>query len=700
MLVKSACKKKRLGAAKLTCLFFLLSVSSAGAQVCVDDYFNVNLTTATVQNEVAIISAPENEVLAAGNVFRYNSLLQGGWLTQFSAQGTVLWTRQYYTGAFNFLNFTNVISADNESYLVTGNIGDVDTTTWPLTHLTEYGFLLKIDKYGNVIWSKRLSNLISPFATSNINSIEKTKDGSFILTVSYFNFRQYTVVMKMTQDGDVIWTSLMSSPSRNDGFGDAKVKILNSGDIVFGGTANIVGDNTSYQRKGYYFACLDGTTGTQLWKRLFLGWDTLSLGQATTAEIINITELPDNSLSFITSYANRTIQGGLRKTDKVLNFITDASGILKKVISYSSEFPPLYASSASDAGNGNRTILMDNGDVPSLMRIDAQGDIVWQKAYALIRRGQATKTVLTTAFGNYFFCSTDNGGSTDPKLIKTDNDGNMPCVESTFPITMTDATPDFFMQPLNVNFESGVAGFDSRIQVGAYNYIMQSEATCRKACCNDVTDTADEVRLCNLPFYVLANNDTVRNSGLYPVKYKTTKGCDSIVYYNVVLNFTPSAKLGADTCLGEKDSLVLKAVPGYNTYIWNGISTASSKYVVRQPGDYVLQIENECGMQSDTVKILQQCAFDIFMPNAFTPNGDGRNDLFRVPPQNYNRLISFTVFNRWGQKIFETKNISEGWNGMNREYPAAAGTYIYIIVMKSLDDKTTFTKKGWVTLIR
>jgi gliding motility-associated-like protein len=158
--------------------------------------------------------------------------------------------------------------------------------------------------------------------------------------------------------------------------------------------------------------------------------------------------------------------------------------------------------------------------------------------------------------------------------------------------------------------------------------------------------------------------------------------------------------LGADTCLGEKDSLVLKAVPGYNTYIWNGISTASSKYVVRQPGDYVLQIENECGMQSDTVKILQQCAFDIFMPNAFTPNGDGRNDLFRVPPQNYNRLISFTVFNRWGQKIFETKNISEGWNGMNREYPAAAGTYIYIIVMKSLDDKTTFTKKGWVTLIR
>jgi gliding motility-associated-like protein len=699
MLVEGACKKRRLGAAMLACLFFLLNVPSARAQVCVDDYFNVNLTTATVQNEVAIISAPENEVLAAGNVFRYNSLLQGGWLTEFSAQGTVLWTRQYYTGAFNFLNFTNVISADDGNYLVTGNIGDVDTTVWPLAHLTEYGLLLKIDKYGNVIWSKKLSNILSPFATSNINNIERAKDGSFILTVSYFNFRQYTVVMRISRDGDVIWTSLMSSSSRNDGFGNAMMKILNSGNIVFAGNANIVGDNTSYQRKGYYFSCLDGKTGEKVWSRLFLGWDTLSLGQVTTADIVNITELPDNSLSFITSYANGAVQGGLRKTNKILNFITDASGILKKVLSYTSEFPPLYASSVSDEGNGNRTILMDNGDVPSLMSIDALGEILWQKGYALIGRGQATKSVLTTAFGNYFFCSTDNGGSTDPKLIKTDENGNMPCIESSFPIKKADATPDFFMQPLNVNFENGVAVFDN-LPVGVYNYIMQSQVTCRKACCNDVTDTADEIRLCNMPFYILANNDTVKNSGSYPVKYKTTKGCDSIVYYNVVFNFTPSAKLGADTCLGERDSLVLKAVPGYSTYTWNGINTASSKYVVRQPGDYVLQIENECGMQTDTVKIFKECAFDVYMPNAFTPNGDGRNDLFRVPLQNYNRLISFTIFNRWGQKIFETKNISEGWNGMNREYPAEAGTYIYIIVMKSLDEKTTFTKKGWVALIR
>jgi gliding motility-associated-like protein len=88
------------------------------------------------------------------------------------------------------------------------------------------------------------------------------------------------------------------------------------------------------------------------------------------------------------------------------------------------------------------------------------------------------------------------------------------------------------------------------------------------------------------------------------------------------------------------------------------------------------------------------------MPNAFTPNRDGLNDLFKIPAQNHNSLVSFSVYDRWGKKVFETRNITEGWNGMNKEYPAPAGTYIYVIVMKSLDNKTTFTKKGWVVLIR
>lgn len=700
MFAQCNCNKKCLGVITFVCLVFTLQVQVAHTQVCVDDYFNINLNTSTVQNVVATISTPENEIIATGNVFRSNSLLQGGWLTRYSAQGTILWSRQYYTRAFNFLNFTSIIAADNGNYLITGNIGDVDTTVWPLAHLSEYGVLLKVDKYGNVLWSKILSNRIRQFEFSNIINIDKTKEEDFILSINSFSVRQYVVVMRINKEGNVIWTSILNSPSVNTGFGDARLKVLSNGNIIFGGSASVMDEDHPYQRKGYYFNCLDSKTGTILWNKFFLGRDTLNLSQAFLGDIVNITELPDRTISFITSYAASAVQSGLRKTDKVLNFFIDESGILKKVISYANSLPPIYVSSVAESGNGNRLLLMDDGDAPYLVNINAQGTLVWQKAYALIGRGQETKSILHTGAGNYWFCNTNNGGSRDPKLIKTDNEGNIPCVETAAALFQEDITGAFFMQGLSIKFDQTPGSFGNLSIPGVYNYTMQSSSSCRIACCSDITDTANEIKLCDISYYVLPNKDTVRNSGIYTTTYKTTKGCDSIVYQSVVFNFTPVAKLGADTCLGDRDSLVLKAVPGYNTYTWNGFNTSNDKYVVKQPGDYTLQIKNECGVQADTVTIFKECQFEIFMPNAFTPNRDGLNDLFKIPAQNHNSLVSFSVYDRWGKKVFETRNITEGWNGMNKEYPAPAGTYIYVIVMKSLDNKTTFTKKGWVVLIR
>jgi hypothetical protein len=126
--------------------FFILLILSfqsqlLHAQICVDDYFFANYNTLSVQKPVTTISTGENEILTAGSAQRYNSLLEGGWLTKFSAQGTVLWSKLYYTSLYNFLNFTNIIPAGNDNYLITGNLGDVDTTHWPLPHLSEFGSL-------------------------------------------------------------------------------------------------------------------------------------------------------------------------------------------------------------------------------------------------------------------------------------------------------------------------------------------------------------------------------------------------------------------------------------------------------------------------------------------------------------------------------------------------------------------------------
>lgn len=87
------------------------------------------------------------------------------------------------------------------------------------------------------------------------------------------------------------------------------------------------------------------------------------------------------------------------------------------------------------------------------------------------------------------------------------------------------------------------------------------------------------------------------------------------------------------------------------------------------------------------------------MPNAFTPNGDGRNDVFKIPGNEFIKLTKFQVFNRWGQEMFNTIEPQRGWDGTFKGQPAPQGVYMYIIVAE-LPNKEIVTYKGDVTLIR
>jgi gliding motility-associated-like protein len=86
------------------------------------------------------------------------------------------------------------------------------------------------------------------------------------------------------------------------------------------------------------------------------------------------------------------------------------------------------------------------------------------------------------------------------------------------------------------------------------------------------------------------------------------------------------------------------------------------------------------------------------MPNAFTPNNDGKNDCFGVGRFGDITLEEFSVYNRWGQKVFTTKNPSECWNGFSQGRPLETGGYGYKIKGKSSCGIIDF--KGIVMLIR
>jgi gliding motility-associated-like protein len=86
------------------------------------------------------------------------------------------------------------------------------------------------------------------------------------------------------------------------------------------------------------------------------------------------------------------------------------------------------------------------------------------------------------------------------------------------------------------------------------------------------------------------------------------------------------------------------------------------------------------------------------MPNVFTPNGDGLNDVFRIPPHSDIDLEEFAVFDRWGNRVFQTNDPSKGWDGSYNK-ATIGGTYVYLVRGKNSAQKE-ITVKGTVTLIR
>jgi gliding motility-associated-like protein len=88
-----------------------------------------------------------------------------------------------------------------------------------------------------------------------------------------------------------------------------------------------------------------------------------------------------------------------------------------------------------------------------------------------------------------------------------------------------------------------------------------------------------------------------------------------------------------------------------------------------------------------------------FVPSAFTPNGDGLNDVFRMGNMKYLRLQEFRVFNRWGQQVFSTEDPQTGWDGKFNGVDQPTGVYGYMIKVAIPDGSTRFYK-GDVTLMR
>jgi gliding motility-associated-like protein len=89
----------------------------------------------------------------------------------------------------------------------------------------------------------------------------------------------------------------------------------------------------------------------------------------------------------------------------------------------------------------------------------------------------------------------------------------------------------------------------------------------------------------------------------------------------------------------------------------------------------------------------------FYLPTAFTPNGDGLNDVLKPYLIGMKSLKSFSVYNRWGDRVFYSETYGDGWNGKHKNADAGPGVYVWILSFVDSNNKV-ITEKGTVTLIR
>ncbi len=157
-----------------------------------------------------------------------------------------------------------------------------------------------------------------------------------------------------------------------------------------------------------------------------------------------------------------------------------------------------------------------------------------------------------------------------------------------------------------------------------------------------------------------------------------------------------------DTVIKYGKSIQLM-VNGARLYNWTPVSSLNNpniSYPVATPTESTQYVvggiaSNGC-VSFDTVRVGLDYRDNLFIPTAFSPNGDGKNDVFKVSNMTFQRYTEFRVFNRWGQEIY---NGNKGWDGMWKGVVQEAGVYTYLIRVAYPDGEIE-TYKGDVTLVK
>ena len=195
----------------------------------------------------------------------------------------------------------------------------------------------------------------------------------------------------------------------------------------------------------------------------------------------------------------------------------------------------------------------------------------------------------------------------------------------------------------------------------------------------------------------------ISKTGSYIVTAKDQCGTQSDTIF-VEIDSVPDLQIniGTDTTLcraGESLPITLSSNLSLPNYYWSN-GSSSKEITINKKGNYWLESSFPCGVLKSNTVFVDGCppdTIELYIPNSFTPNGDGLNDVFYAVPQNL-EIFDLSIFNRWGEMIYKSQN-HYTWDGNCNGLPCQAGIYVYMFRYR--DKYGNFGQKsGTVHLLR
>ncbi|MCC6289152.1 MAG: gliding motility-associated C-terminal domain-containing protein [Chitinophagaceae bacterium] len=205
----------------------------------------------------------------------------------------------------------------------------------------------------------------------------------------------------------------------------------------------------------------------------------------------------------------------------------------------------------------------------------------------------------------------------------------------------------------------------------------------------------------NTAFHSYADTGTYTISG-YAI---ADNGCSSDTLSQNIIIYGTYAFAGNDTVVAIGQSLQLQASGGkyFNwspSFNLNDAEIANPVAAITDDITYTVTVSSDAGCATtDDITIKAFKGPEFYVPNAFTPNGDGKNDVFRFTAVGMTEVHYFNIFNRYGQMVYSSKNPGQGWDGKVNGRLQSTGTYVWMIAGKDYSGKI-IKRKGIVTLLK